>query len=87
MGSQVDVRHVPATADVHAGPGRELEQGGVEPRPVEADGRPAAALRAVGQPKRRPATRLDPHRGDRPRDGGECRRVQAGPLEGRDRGG
>ena len=50
---------------------RELEQRGVERGPVEADGRRAAGLGAVGEAEGRPTRRLDAHRGDRTGDARE----------------
>ncbi len=84
---RVVVRHGPAPLHLRAGPLCHRQQGGIERRAIEADGRLAAGLRAVGQPKGRPTGCLDAHGRDRTRDGAEGRLIQAHPAQGDDCGG
>jgi hypothetical protein len=81
---QIDVGHRHAAPDHRPGILRQPLEGRIECRAVEADGRWAASIGAVGEAHRRPAGRLEAHRRDRVRDVVDTVPVQAGPGEGGD---
>ena len=81
-GAGIDGRDRPAEPHVRARWAREIDERGIQARAVESDGRFTACIGTVGQPEGGPGGGLDPHRGNRPRDGSQSRIVQPDPPEG-----